>query len=541
MYSFKHALTQEVVYAGVLERRRRTYHAAAGLGLEDLYAGRIDEVVELIAHHFGRGQVWDKAATYLRQAAVKAQARSAHREALACLQEALAALRHLPETPQTRQQEIDVRLELRGTLYPLGEFEKMHSYLREAETLASASGDRRRLAMVSIHTAEYLRQTGRFAEARGLAEQALALGEELFDLPLRLYASHYLGLACHALGDYGRACEALRTVVHSPQTAWRTGAIAGMVIGSWQAFQSTNLAWLARCLAERGEFEEAIDAGRRAVALAEALGSPYSLAAAHIGLGYTCLVKGDLDAACPVLERACSVTREANLAILRPQATRLLGGAYLVAGRIEEGESLVRAAAGEVESGRLLMQQATVLALLAEACFIAGRADEAFTAARRALDLARERGQRGDEAAALRVLGDIENAEQHYLEAIALARELAVRPLLARGHLAIGRLYLRAGKRERAEDHLLSATRLFVGMDMPASVRQAAASLSELGCGLLVGQHHPGLYEYLSRALGEGGPIRVTLNAPAWRTADTKRRQHGDEMLQSHGLTIIGE
>src|SRR5256712_6175326 len=124
MYSFKHALTQDVVYAGVLERRRRQHHAAAGHGLEELYVERIDDVVELIAYHFGRGQLWDKAATYLRQAAVKAQRRSAHREALASLEGALEALRHLPETPETREQEIDVRLELRGSLYPLGEVEK---------------------------------------------------------------------------------------------------------------------------------------------------------------------------------------------------------------------------------------------------------------------------------------------------------------------------------------------------------------------------------------------------------------------------------
>src|SRR5262249_56830278 len=84
MYSFKHALTQDVVYAGVLERRRRTYHAAAGVGLEELFSGNLDDVVELVAYHFGRAQVWAKAAAYLRWSAVKAQARSAHREALTC-------------------------------------------------------------------------------------------------------------------------------------------------------------------------------------------------------------------------------------------------------------------------------------------------------------------------------------------------------------------------------------------------------------------------------------------------------------------------
>ena len=257
------------------------------------------------------------------------------------------------------------------------------------------------------------------------------------------------------------------------------------MVSSWDAHQAISLAWLARCLAELGEFDEGVDAGRRAVALAEGLDMPYSLTAACIGLGYICLVKGDLDAAGPVLERATKVSREANLTLLRPQATRFLGRAYLLAGRIDEGVALVRAAAEEVESRQLLMQQAAVLALLGEAYLFADRVDEASTTAQRALSLARERGQRGDAAAALYVLGeaaahgalDIDKAEHHYLAAIALAEELEMRPLLARCHLGIGRLYLCAGDPDRAEDHLLTATRLFSAMDMPLWLRQAASSL----------------------------------------------------------------
>jgi tetratricopeptide (TPR) repeat protein len=549
MYSFKHALTQDVVYAGLLDRRRRQHHAAAGHGLEELYAGRIDDVVELIAYHFGRGQVWDQAAKYFRQAAIKAQRKSAHREAFASFEEALEALRHLPETPATREQGIDVRLELRGSLYPLGEFEKMLTYLGEAEAMAGAISDERRLGLVCIHTAEYLRQTGRFAEARTLAEKALAMGDKLQDVPLQSYAGQYFGLACHALGDYRRASELLRAVTQARQPERWTGAF-GMV-GSWDAHQAISLAWLARCLAELGEFDEGVAAGRRAVALAEGLDMPYSLTAACIGLGYICLVKGDLDVAGPMLERACNIAREANLTLLRPQAARLLGDAYLLAGRIEEGVALVRSAAAEVESRRLLMQHAAVLALLGEACLFAERVDEASAAAQRALTLASERGQRGDAAAALHVLGEaaardslgIDKAEHHYLAAIALAGELEMRPLLARGHMGIGRLYARGGDRDRAEDHLLTATRLFIAMDMPLWLRRAASALSELGRQLIVAHDQQSLYEYLSRALAPGGPIRVIMDAPGGGLGidDEGRRQHVEGMLQSHGLSITGD
>jgi tetratricopeptide (TPR) repeat protein len=247
-----------------------------------------------------------------------------------------------------------------------------------------------------------------------------------------------------------------------------------------------------------------------------------------------------------VLERACSVAREANLALYRPQAARLLGAVYLFAGRTDEGVALIRTAADEVESKKLLMQHAIVLAVLGEACLFAGRADEAAAAARRALSLAQERGQRGDAAAALYVLGeaaargalDSGDAEQHYLTAIALSEELGMRPLLARAHLGIGRLYLRAGAPDQAEDHLLTATRRFIAMDMPLWLRQAITTLSELGCLLIVDREQPMLYDYLSRFVGVGESIRVVLDTPAVRPRDEAHRQRVDLMLRSHGLSI---
>ena len=93
MYSFKHALTQDVVYTSLLERRRRQYHASAGRGLEELYAGRIDDVVELLAYHFGASGEDEKAVDYAILAAEKAQRRWANTEALALFETAAQAAR----------------------------------------------------------------------------------------------------------------------------------------------------------------------------------------------------------------------------------------------------------------------------------------------------------------------------------------------------------------------------------------------------------------------------------------------------------------
>ena len=76
-FTFKHALTHEVAYGSLPQERRRVLHARIVEALEALYPDRLAEQVDRLAHHAVRGQVWDKALRYLRQAGVKATERSA--------------------------------------------------------------------------------------------------------------------------------------------------------------------------------------------------------------------------------------------------------------------------------------------------------------------------------------------------------------------------------------------------------------------------------------------------------------------------------
>ena len=121
-YTFKHALTHEVAYGSLPQERRRVLHARIVEVVEALYPDRLAEQVERLAHHALRGEVWEKALAYYRQAGDKAMARSAFREAVACFEQALTALRHLPEQRHTQEQAIDLCDDLGNALQALGEF-----------------------------------------------------------------------------------------------------------------------------------------------------------------------------------------------------------------------------------------------------------------------------------------------------------------------------------------------------------------------------------------------------------------------------------
>src|SRR5262249_60843640 len=109
-----HALTHEVAYQGLAFDRRRALHA----GNEQLSSERVAEQSERLAHHALRGELWEKAAAYLRQAGLRALARAANAEAVGHLEEALEALPPLPETRQTTEVTLDVRPDLPNALPP---------------------------------------------------------------------------------------------------------------------------------------------------------------------------------------------------------------------------------------------------------------------------------------------------------------------------------------------------------------------------------------------------------------------------------------
>jgi len=479
-YAFKHALTHEVAYQGLLHDRQRALHARIVEAIERLEAERVGDQAERLAHHALRGELWEKAASYLRQAGLRAMARGASREAIAYLEQALGALRHLPETAETSELTIDIRLDLRNALLPLGDRRRMGEHLREAEVLARALGAQHRLARITTFLVIQCLDTGDYDGALRLGPEALSIAQTLGDRSIEVLATSFLGLTHAARGEFREAAILLeRNVALEGELRYeRFGA---------PAIQSAlSGAYLANMLSQLGRFDQAIEHAESAVQIAEAADHPYTLHFGLIPLGLAYFRRGDLPHAIRILERGLDLCRTWQIVVGIPRSAATLGAAYAVAGRVDEALPLVASAVDEYRS-RESHSWPALIPLCAGITYLwAGRVDEAAEHAREALTLTRRLGARAGEVHALALTGDIasvagrHDAERYYRDALALGSELAMRPLIAHCHLGLGKLSRGAGQPEEARTHLTTATAMYWEMGMPFWVEQAEMAVNQL-------------------------------------------------------------
>ena len=582
VYTISHALTHEVAYASLAEDRQRALHARIIRAIEALYSDRLTQHLERLGHHAFQGENWEQAVHYLRQAGAKAVDRSANREAVAFFEQGLAALRHLPERGVWVEEAIDFRFHLRSPLIALGEFERLLDYLLGAEKLSETLGDQRRLGQVSAYLTQLYILMGDHDRAIQSAQRALAFAEIIGELSVQVVANNCLGDTYFSLGDYPRSME-----FHGRNAKLLQGDLIRErfdLAGLPAVFSRT---WLAWSLAELGRFSEGIAWGEEATRIAEAIDHPYSRIFADFGLGGLYLRKGNFDKALNPLEHGLTLCQATGIRILFPYIGGLLGSAYAFSGRLTEAVSLLERAVQAFIAMNVMMGRSLLVSFLSEVYLLAGRADDAVELARRALDLSRAHEERGWEAWALKLLGDIacqervldvDQAGASYGQALALANELGMRPLVAHCHFGLGKLHRRRGNRAEADEHLRTAIAMFRGMDMrfwaeaadappgelaatdlpTRSGRQTDGGHEDLTTGpgvpalLIVSMERPDLYDYLRQRIEAEATGQVIVDRrlgerrqcskghePERRQADRRLRPGVGPELKRFGFAIV--
>jgi tetratricopeptide (TPR) repeat protein len=207
------------------------------------------------------------------------------------------------------------------------------------------------------------------------------------------------------------------------------------------------------------------------------------------GIGLLSLRQGDLPRAIPRLEQAVGLCQDVDLPVFFPRTAAALGAAYILSGRVADAVRLLTQALEQTIATETAGFQTLCSLPLGEAKLRAGHLEEAHAVTERTLALARGHQERGHEAYALCLLGEIaarrehpeiKPAESHYRQALALADELGMRPLVAHCHLGLGTLYAKIGRRAEAHAALSAAVELYRAMEMTYWLPQVEAALAEV-------------------------------------------------------------
>jgi class 3 adenylate cyclase/tetratricopeptide (TPR) repeat protein len=492
-YVFKHALIQDVAYQSLLKERRRELHRAVGLAIEEIYADRLADHAEELAHHFQNGGDWEKAFTYLVRSGDRAKAAHALTSALDFYARALEAGAQVTP-PLSPARIVEVHHRRGDALRHLARYADSITEFEHMREVARGARDRVREgeAVVEISYSQFLtfRNEG-IEECRRFAQEALAIGRETGDQHLLARSLSYLGLASQAEGN---PAEGDRLFEESLGIARANG---------YGDTVATNLTWLGAHANWRGEFARAIETSRQAVVAAREVSDGLSdmISGAFICLSQIGL--GQYVEALATIDDGLAKGRDRNNSFIVGRLTNSLGWFYQELGDFRRATEYNREAAdigrtarnanvevsslinlgldelnlGDPRRALALMEETYervvksafgahrwrwslhLNAYLSEALIVTGDSARALEHADRVLRQARETGSMKYEARALGLRGQVlldagqpAEARGELAAALALARRMAypnltwqTAHLLARAEGAAGRMEEAAG------------------------------------------------------------------------------------------------
>ena len=439
-YTFRHALTHDVAYRTLLPDSRRQIHGQIVDAIEGLYADRVAEHVERLAHHAVGAERWEAAVRYLRRSAAKALARSANGEAVALVDQALAALARLPEGAERSERELPLHVTrgvaligMHGWAAPAVE----RTYARARELCGQVGQTPRLLgALLGLWAFHLFR--GELDAARELAEQCLAVVAPYPDSPLRGWAHLAMGTSLFWLGRLVPARGELEASL-ALYNIEEQGPLAN-VYG--QDYGATCRAYLGLLESALGHPERGARSAEDAIALAERLAHPYTLAMALTMAGLTHQLLRDARSCRERAEAALALGAERGFPTWTSLATFLRGWSMGEQGQRDEGIEEMRRGIAAWRALGLELALPWLLTALAEALAGAGRMDEGLAAVAEALALATGNNDQWCESEAHRVHGALLVRQGRAAEAEAVLRRALD---LARGREALG-LELRVGR-----------------------------------------------------------------------------------------------
>jgi class 3 adenylate cyclase/tetratricopeptide (TPR) repeat protein len=471
-YIFKHALTQEVAYNSLLLKRRKEIHERIGKAIEELYPERLEEFYEMLAYHYARGEVLEKASRYLKSSGTKATRNHSIWEAYSFYKEALDTLHRLPDTAENKEQKLEVLVLMVTPISLLGFPEGSLGMLQEGESLCKALKDTRRLALFYGRLSAYYTYRGDPLQGVKYLEDALEEGRKSQDIDLIVPIALGLCLSYIATGQFYKIVDIVPGLPDLLEKTQRQSDLFAMPMNPYSCF----CAYSGMSMGCLGNFSEGRIFLERGLGHAGQIDDLRTSAFVELCYGIFFHAKGDWRLAIEHLQNCIKYSEEVKYLAPLAWSWGWLGHAYSYVADPETGR-------GYVEKGLKIQRDSGFEYLLSSYPYflggislLLGDLKNARSFTDEALRLSQKNSERHMEGLSWILLGrilgrtetaQIHKAEQYMLQGMKMLDELKLKPFYAQGHLHLGELYANAGQKEKAVENLKSAETRFqeIGMD----------------------------------------------------------------------------
>jgi class 3 adenylate cyclase/tetratricopeptide (TPR) repeat protein len=496
-YVFKHALTQEVVYNGLLKKERQEIHERIALIMEQIFHDRLPEFYETLAFHFAQGQSVIKAVDYLVKSGEKALARYAVEEAYQYYKKAFDIL--AAKSDKSKEEKaalIDILNSWGYAFYYLGDFKTFIPLFRAHKDLAESLDDKPRLGMFYVWLGVALWMSGRTKESYEYLSHALELGEKSGNQKVVGYACTWLTWACAEMGlfneseVFGERAQQIAKSFPTDQYLFFK-SLAGLGFLNWM----------------KGDTKKVFEGAKRLLDYGERNSNSRSKVMGHWINSFGHYLAGDMESVKESSERAVEVSEDP---LYSQFPTITSGMASLLSGQFQETEDTLKPLITYCEKRDVGEVIIPAYLFLGPALIAKGHMKQGLKMLEEVQEACIENQRRPFYAQADYVLGYVysqiamgpsptfsimarnigflvknvpfagKKAEEHFNKAIEGAREVGAKGFLGTAYLDLGLLHKARKRSDQARECLTEAIKIFEEIEAQVYLKQAKEALASL-------------------------------------------------------------
>ncbi len=484
-YIFKHALTQEVAYNSLLQKRRKEIHEKIGNAIEKLYPERLEEFYEILAYHYSKSDNHEQTSHYSKLSAVKAEKNFSHNSALKFYEDSYRALCLKPETVKNKREKIKILLSMNSSLSMLGmPVESLWIFEKRIE-IAKELDDGELISLSYIGMANYYTFRGKNNLAVKNTENAFKAARRTEQIELMVQSACTLCIAYNAIGEQLKTREIVPEVISLIERKKRSLDFFSYPILPYSILAS----FCGLAMAKLGDFENGEVVLQKGLDNARKKDDPIGLASMQSTFGMFFMPKADFKSAIKHFEPAIKLAEKIKFVWLEALCWCCLGYLNVIAGNTKMGKRYAQKGLTlHLESG-IEMNLTYSYYASGMAYFETGDFEIALNFLEKALTIAQKNNEKENQGRILFEIGSAMNkidpevtteAEEYIFKGIKILEELKLKPFFAQGYFTLGDFYFNNNEIEKAVKNLKIAKSLFQEMEMVFWLDRAQSLLSKI-------------------------------------------------------------